>query len=172
MSILTTKLYIWRSLHTSQSLELSHNFHLLQRRTHIRSIKHLPSSSDSPSSKSTELWNVLTKHASRPSKCRHIVHQKYPHFKSITRDGFLRSTIISLLPHKAWPLLSLPKAQTNMHLSICKTLCDTIDDLICAGRIEPQLGGKIMRNFVSSVDNAFAENVKAVVKLKVTFPIA
>ncbi|KFZ10407.1 hypothetical protein V502_08130 [Pseudogymnoascus sp. VKM F-4520 (FW-2644)] len=52
------------------------------------------------------------------------------------------------------------------HTSLCKTLCDTIDDLICAGRIEPQLGARILKNFVPSVKKAFAENVKAVVNVK------
>lgn len=55
-----------------------------------------------------------------------------------------------------------------MHaLSICKTLCDTIDDFICASRIEPQLGAKILRNLVPSFKKAFAENVESVVTTKV-----
>ncbi|KFX94019.1 hypothetical protein V490_04551 [Pseudogymnoascus sp. VKM F-3557] len=59
-----------------------------------------------------------------------------------------------------------PQSSAYFHTSICKTLCDTIDDLICTGRIEPQLGGKILRNCVSSIQKVFAENVKAVVKMK------
>lgn len=55
-----------------------------------------------------------------------------------------------------------------MHaLSICKTFRDTIDDFICAGRIEPQLGAQILRNFVPSFQKEFAENVESVVTTKV-----
>ncbi|KFY50243.1 hypothetical protein V496_09483 [Pseudogymnoascus sp. VKM F-4515 (FW-2607)] len=64
--------------------------------------------------------------------------------------------------------MALPDAQSSayFHTSICRTLCDTIDDLICAGRIEPQLGAKVLRKFVPSFEKAFAENVKAVVTMK------
>ncbi|KFY45801.1 hypothetical protein V494_00762 [Pseudogymnoascus sp. VKM F-4513 (FW-928)] len=58
------------------------------------------------------------------------------------------------------------QSSAYFHTSICKTLCDAIDDLICAGRIEPQLGAKVLRNFVPSAKKAFSENVKAVVNLK------
>ncbi|OBT61994.1 hypothetical protein VE03_08288 [Pseudogymnoascus sp. 23342-1-I1] len=58
------------------------------------------------------------------------------------------------------------ESSAYFHTSICRTLCDTIDDLICAGRIEPQLGVKILRKFLPSFEKAFAENVKAVVSMK------
>lgn len=74
--------------------------------------------------------------------------------------------------HTRYGFYSHSYALTNTRPSICRTLCDTIDDLICAGRIEPQLGAKILRKFVPSFEKAFAENVKAVVNMKVQFPIA
>ncbi|OBT54764.1 hypothetical protein VE04_06442 [Pseudogymnoascus sp. 24MN13] len=58
------------------------------------------------------------------------------------------------------------ESSAYFHTSICKTLCDTIDDLICAGRIEPHLGAKILKNFVPSVKKAFAEHVREVVNMK------
>ncbi|OBT80139.1 hypothetical protein VF21_00575 [Pseudogymnoascus sp. 05NY08] len=58
------------------------------------------------------------------------------------------------------------ESSAYFHTSICKTLCDTIDDLICAGRIEPQLGAKILKNFMPNVKKAFAEHVREVVNMK------
>ncbi|ELR10164.1 hypothetical protein GMDG_04558 [Pseudogymnoascus destructans 20631-21] len=58
------------------------------------------------------------------------------------------------------------ESSVYFHTSLCKTLCDTIDDLICAGRIEPQLGAKLLKNFVPSVKKAFAEHVREVVNMK------
>ncbi|KFY26527.1 hypothetical protein V493_04033 [Pseudogymnoascus sp. VKM F-4281 (FW-2241)] len=58
------------------------------------------------------------------------------------------------------------ESSAYFYTSICKTLCDTIDDLICADRIEPQLGAKILRNFLPCFQKVFAESVKDVVNIK------
>jgi len=59
--------------------------------------------------------------------------------------------------------------QTNFLSSIGIALADTLDELISAQKIEPQLAMRILANFDRSISEVLAEKVKARLSFKVSF---